>query len=214
MIRHTKSYRGNDIEITYDAKRCIHAGECAKGLPAVFDPNKKPWVDPGQASAAEIAKVIDRCPSGALHYKGKGVPQEAPPAENTVVLGPDGPLIARGNIQVVRDGRVVLEDTRVTFCRCGYSNDKPFCDNAHVKEEFTDAGMVSQELHAAAEDEGVLEITIRPDGPLLFRGPCVIVDAEGTRLPLQEKGAFCRCGGSSNKPFCDGNHAVIEFEAE
>ncbi|WP_176719473.1 (4Fe-4S)-binding protein, partial [Rhodohalobacter halophilus] len=59
------NYENNEIKVSYDVKRCIHAAECVKGLPKVFDPNKKPWIEPDNASAKEIADVIERCPTGA-----------------------------------------------------------------------------------------------------------------------------------------------------
>ena len=59
-------YLGKDIEITYDTERCIHAAECTRGLPVVFDNSRRPWIQPDSASANTIAAVIARCPSGAL----------------------------------------------------------------------------------------------------------------------------------------------------
>lgn len=44
--REIHEYGGEGITVTYDVKRCIHARECIKGLPAVFDPNKRPWITP------------------------------------------------------------------------------------------------------------------------------------------------------------------------
>ncbi len=63
-----KRYPGRDITVTYDLQRCIHSEECARGLPAVFDPTRRPWVDPDAAAPEAVAEVIERCPSGALHY--------------------------------------------------------------------------------------------------------------------------------------------------
>jgi uncharacterized Fe-S cluster protein YjdI len=85
-IRH---YANEQIDIGYDARRCIHAAECIRGLPAVFDSIRRPWIMPSGASADEIAKVIAQCPSGALHVKRRdGGPRETL-AEPTT---PGGPL--------------------------------------------------------------------------------------------------------------------------
>ena len=65
-------YEGKDIVLTYDARRCIHAGECVRGLPAVFDPARRPWVVPDEADPAEVADVVRRCPTGALHFERAG----------------------------------------------------------------------------------------------------------------------------------------------
>lgn len=64
-----KVYRGKEIEVYFDSKKCIHSGVCVKGMPQVFDLNKRPWVNTEGASANEIAAHIDTCPSGALSYK-------------------------------------------------------------------------------------------------------------------------------------------------
>jgi uncharacterized Fe-S cluster protein YjdI len=56
-----------------------------------------------------------------------------------------------------------------------------------------------------------LELSASANGPLLVSGGVRIVDAEGTVLYEGEKAALCRCGGSGNKPFCDGTHKKIDF---
>jgi uncharacterized Fe-S cluster protein YjdI len=56
-----------------------------------------------------------------------------------------------------------------------------------------------------------LELRASEDGPLLITGGVRIVDAEGAVLYEGEKAALCRCGGSANKPFCDGTHQKNGF---
>ncbi|REK07506.1 MAG: CDGSH iron-sulfur domain-containing protein [Planctomycetota bacterium] len=59
-------------------------------------------------------------------------------------------------------------------------------------------------------------IRTRPNGPFLVEGPVTIVDAEGNAFPINPDKpaiALCRCGQSSNKPFCDGTHKSCGFEA-
>ncbi len=59
------------MEIKWDEKTCIHAGECVKGLPRVFKVENDQFViDPSGASDAEIREVVARCPSGALKIEG------------------------------------------------------------------------------------------------------------------------------------------------
>jgi uncharacterized Fe-S cluster protein YjdI len=55
------------------------------------------------------------------------------------------------------------------------------------------------------------EVEVRANGPLLVTGTLVVADAEGNSTLKTKKTAFCRCGGSSNKPYCDGTHAKIGF---
>jgi len=63
-----------------------------------------------------------------------------------------------------------------------------------------------------------IKITARKNGPFRVEateGEVVLLDAEGGQYDLTGKPAFslCRCGGSANKPFCDGTHGKIGFQA-
>lgn len=61
-----------------------------------------------------------------------------------------------------------------------------------------------------------VEIKVREDGPYRVTGPITVVDADGSRFTLPDDGrpvALCRCGGSTTKPFCDGTHSKIGFQA-
>src|SRR5262245_32510384 len=137
-VRH---YADEEIDISYDAQRCIHAAECLRGLPAVFDTTRRPWILPTGASADAIAAVIAKCPSGALHFTRHDGGEAETPAEHTAIVPmPRGPLHVRGRVQLrSADGSVIVEDTRLTLCRCGQSQNKPFCDNSHRKAGFDDS---------------------------------------------------------------------------
>jgi uncharacterized Fe-S cluster protein YjdI/CDGSH-type Zn-finger protein len=139
-IRH---YVGKDIEVSYEARRCIHAAECVSGLPAVFDTARRPWIDPAAATADEIARVIAKCPSGALHFERRdGGPPEIPSEPATIVPTPGGPLYVRGFVQLrSADSHSVVADVRMALCRCGQSHNKPFCDNSHIDAGFDDPGV-------------------------------------------------------------------------
>ena len=61
-----------------------------------------------------------------------------------------------------------------------------------------------------------IKITVRKNGPYRVEAPegsIELVDADGVKYDLTGKTAFslCRCGGSKNKPFCDGQHSAIGF---
>ena len=60
-----------------------------------------------------------------------------------------------------------------------------------------------------------VKITVKPNGPYRIEGLVKLVDIEGREWDLTGKPAFslCRCGGSTNKPFCDGTHSKIGFQA-
>jgi len=60
-----------------------------------------------------------------------------------------------------------------------------------------------------------VEIKARENGPYKVTGPIRLIDVDGNEyeVPEGEPVALCRCGGSSTKPFCDGTHSRIGFEA-
>lgn len=64
-----KSYEGRLITVTFEAGRCLHAAECVRGLPEVFDTGRRPWITPDAADAERLVDVVRRCPSGALSYE-------------------------------------------------------------------------------------------------------------------------------------------------
>ena len=61
-------------------------------------------------------------------------------------------------------------------------------------------------------DDIINHIMVRPDGPLIARGNVEILDAEGQVIFSGDDVALCRCGASSNKPFCDGSHKKAGFQ--
>jgi CDGSH-type Zn-finger protein/uncharacterized Fe-S cluster protein YjdI len=209
MSKKVHRYEGTALTVLYDPQRCIHAAECVRGLPEVFDSARRPWIVPDGAPAEALAEVIRRCPSGALHYEG-GPAEE--PAENAVTVTTDGPLELRGRIEIASpDGSLLLAETRATLCRCGASRNKPFCDGSHKEAGFRDPGIwAGNGVDGKAGEENALHVVCCQDGPLVFQGAFQLQDATGHSAPLRRR-AFCRCGGSLEKPFCDGSHARIGF---
>ena len=66
-----KAYESDDITVYWNPELCEHAGECIRSNNEVFNVAKRPWVDLSKAPAGEIARIIDKCPSGALKYNFK-----------------------------------------------------------------------------------------------------------------------------------------------
>ncbi len=62
------------------------------------------------------------------------------------------------------------------------------------------------------EEEKMVTITVVHNGPYLVDGKFKMVNKDGTETILSGKNALCRCGHSSNKPFCDGTHVKINFD--
>ena len=67
-----RSYVGEKVTISFDSDVCQHSGNCVKGLAAVFDTAKKPWINPDGASPDDVIAQVARCPSGALRIEPSG----------------------------------------------------------------------------------------------------------------------------------------------
>jgi CDGSH-type Zn-finger protein len=57
-----------------------------------------------------------------------------------------------------------------------------------------------------------VNITPSTNGPYLVTGPVNVTDVDGRVIAHPDQMALCRCGGSSNKPFCDGTHLSNGFD--
>jgi CDGSH-type Zn-finger protein/uncharacterized Fe-S cluster protein YjdI len=214
--RDDKRYTGQDIDVTFNLQRCIHSAECLRRLPWVFDRGKRPWVNPAGADANAITKVVLRCPSGALHVERKdsGQGEELSP-ENVVYLKPNSHLRIVGNLSIQASGVDIVEESRVTLCRCGGSQNKPFCDNTHRTNGFQapDPAPAEGVDGLQFDSGGVLHIRARPNGPLELRGNFEIRNQVGELVYRGSRITLCRCGGSSDKPFCDSTHHQNGFNS-
>ena len=134
-----KEYSNEDITVTWDQDKCIHAKECVKNLPQVFTPEKMPWVNIKGASSKEIMSTIDRCPSGALTYKRIGSAADAQKPFAEIKVMKNGPLLVEGSCTLKdAEGKVAASQGPFALCRCGDSKKKPFCDGTHIKIGFDD----------------------------------------------------------------------------
>lgn len=209
-----RRYSGEEVDVTYNVKRCIHAKQCVNRLAEVFDTQKRPWINVASTPADRVAGVVELCPSGALHHVRKDGIQEAIPQQNVIIAWQNGPLEIRGDLALSGATVELQQETRVTLCRCGASKNKPFCDNSH-----NDIAFQTPELAPAAEAAdplpgGKLTIIAHENAALEFQGAFTIMNEAHEILASGENRRLCRCGGSSNKPFCDGTHKRIAFIAE
>ncbi|MFN8220729.1 MAG: (4Fe-4S)-binding protein [Fimbriimonadales bacterium] len=62
-------YSNGEITIVWEPDKCQHSGNCVRGLPQVFDPRKRPWIEPLNASTDELIAQVEKCPSGALTWR-------------------------------------------------------------------------------------------------------------------------------------------------
>ena len=133
------AYTGKAITIFDNRAICAHAGFCTDGLKKVFRMNAEPWIDPDGAAVAGVVATIGKCPSGALSYAKDGVEGKPPVREPMVTVMNDGPYSVTGGIEIV--GVALGEGAsreHYTLCRCGGSNNKPFCDGTHWHISFKD----------------------------------------------------------------------------
>lgn len=204
--------RGKLAVIRFEGKRCVHSRNCVLGRPDVFVPNVKgEWIHPDAASPEAVAELAHNCPSGAIRYERlDGGAQESAPIVNTVRVRENGPLAV--NAELVIDGATV--GFRATLCRCGASQNKPFCDGSHTAAGFAATGEpTTVDSTALASRDGALAITPAKDGPLLVTGNLELVSGTGRTIDRVVKVALCRCGGSANKPYCDGTHKTNGFRS-
>jgi CDGSH-type Zn-finger protein/uncharacterized Fe-S cluster protein YjdI len=204
--------QGRDITIRFDGKRCIHARFCVLQAPTVFKANTPgTWIHPDAIDAERLVAVAEQCPSGAIIYvRRDGRPAEQPPPANVVRIRENGPYAVHADIELLGHGRI----TRATLCRCGASKNKPFCDDSHKAIGFVASG--EPETRASeplAVSGGTLLITPQTNGPLAVSGPVEVCAGTGRTVDRLASARLCRCGGSRNKPFCDGTHARIGFTA-
>jgi len=157
---------------------------------------------------------VQRCPTGALHFRRTdGGIEEPTPRSNEVRVTQDGPLYFRGELEI-HTPTAVLKETRAALCRCGASRNKPFCDNSHAGVAFHASDEACMPATLGQTEGGLLRVMPATDGPYIVEGSLTLISNDGlARAAWGPKVAFCRCGNSRNKPFCDGSHVKAGFRA-
>ena len=142
-----KKYSNGEVTVVWQPAKCIHSMVCWKlpgGLPEVFDPKARPWIDMDGASTIRIIEQVKKCPSGALSFKMEEGEEPVPYAEIEGSVNPavvqaiaNGPLMIYGNI-IVKDatGNETQKINVTAFCRCGASKHNPYCDGTHADIHF------------------------------------------------------------------------------
>jgi CDGSH-type Zn-finger protein/truncated hemoglobin YjbI len=141
------AYEGQQIEIFDNRGICAHSGFCTDSLASVFHAGKEPFIAPSGGRLDEIIKAVRACPSGALSYAIGGVEardhvDRHRPA--SIEVSKDGPYRITGGVRLVDEaGNEVPRaegSSREYFslCRCGHSQNKPFCSGMHWYVKFAD----------------------------------------------------------------------------
>jgi CDGSH-type Zn-finger protein/uncharacterized Fe-S cluster protein YjdI len=204
---------GAALTILYDNERCIHARHCVLEQPAAFKANVPgKWIDADAATTEGLVTLAHMCPSGAIQYsRNDGGQEEQSPPVNLIQLRENGPLGFRAELFINDDAA----GYRATLCRCGASQHKPFCDNSHATASFQASGEPSKrESQPLPTRNGRLDVRPQPNGPLVVEGNVELCSGTGRTIERTTAVRLCRCGASANKPFCDGSHARIGFQAD
>ena len=156
MDPNDRSYTNGEITVHWKPSTCIHATTCYRELGRVFNPRHRPWVNMKGASTDRIIDIIKRCPTDALTYdwndssKKSEKPQQlsdealseslekmtGKPVEIRIMK--NGPYVVVGDFRVTgADGVEKKQMVMTSFCRCGASEDMPFCDGTHRIDNFT-----------------------------------------------------------------------------
>ena len=136
-----KSYSNKEITVIWKPDLCIHSTKCWKASLEIFNPKRRPWIDMSSGTTEEIIKIVDNCPSGALSYERNNQMSEqkaqSQQSQTTVQVNKGGPYLVKGKFVFVgSDGKEEIKEGSVALCRCGASNNKPFCDGVHRKIGF------------------------------------------------------------------------------
>jgi CDGSH-type Zn-finger protein/truncated hemoglobin YjbI len=143
------TYPGLSLTVYDNRGICQHSGYCTDRLPVAFRVEEEPFVAPSGARMDEIMRAVRNCPSGALSYALDGHEardhvdwhHQRPAA---VAVSTDGPYRVTGAIPLIDSaGSAVARNQGVSvehyaLCRCGHSQNKPFCSGMHWYIGFRD----------------------------------------------------------------------------
>jgi CDGSH-type Zn-finger protein/truncated hemoglobin YjbI len=143
------TYPGQQVTVLDNRGTCQHSGLCTSRLAAVFRQGQEPFVAPSGGRMDEIIRAVRDCPSGALSY-GIDAAEAREDAdwhgkrEPVIEVTRDGPYRITGGIPLT-DGHGTDEHRNAgasrehyALCRCGHSQNKPFCSGMHWYVEFRD----------------------------------------------------------------------------
>jgi len=158
-----RKYTNGEITVYWKPSACVHASYCYRELIEVFDPSRRPWVDMKGGSTDRIIEVVNLCPTEALAWKwndeekNKDIGKDhlnhinfrRPELINndtitikessaSVKVRTDGPVVITGNFSLeYGTTRKGIKDGMISICRCGASENMPFCDGKHRKIGFS-----------------------------------------------------------------------------
>jgi CDGSH-type Zn-finger protein len=136
-----KDYFGEKITVHDNRRICSHSAECLRNLESVFSLKERPWINPDHATVESVIDTVRKCPSGALSYSVNGEEhRDQTDRKPVVIVDKNGPYRVEGGIELVGVENLATGASKehYTLCRCGASNNKPFCDGTHLSVKFRD----------------------------------------------------------------------------
>lgn len=150
---YTGTIEGQEVELAYTPMLCGHVAECVRLQAAVFDPEKRPWIQPEYGTLEGLRTAVEACPSGALRISVGG--EELHQIETGTPVGirvlKDGPYVVHGvelqDEYMMEEGAqpatplfngIGASEDDYILCRCGHSKNKPFCDGEHREVGWSD----------------------------------------------------------------------------
>jgi CDGSH-type Zn-finger protein/truncated hemoglobin YjbI len=143
------TFVGQQVTILDNRGICQHSGYCTERLATAFRAGEEPFVAPSGGRMDELIRAVRDCPSGALSYALDGVEAREDvdyhgTREPAIEVSKDGPYRITGGIALVgadagdepRNAGASLE--HYALCRCGHSQNKPFCSGMHWYVDFKD----------------------------------------------------------------------------
>jgi uncharacterized Fe-S cluster protein YjdI len=141
MPKQTHRYTNGEVTVIWKPEQCIHSKICWTQLRDVFDPAKRPWVNMEGADTQAIIDQVKKCPSGALSFdmneNKEAAVQSASASITNIDILPNGPILIKTNCQIsFGNSEVTTKEGITALCRCGASNNKPYCDGSHNRIGF------------------------------------------------------------------------------
>ncbi|TRD18927.1 CDGSH iron-sulfur domain-containing protein [Palleronia caenipelagi] len=131
-ISYVGEVEGHVVTVSYTPALCGHVAECVRMQGIVFDPDRKPWIQPENGTIEGICEAVAACPSGALRVGlGQATPKHIEKNDTLIAVVENGPYVVN-HVKIDADpGAEGASKNEYILCRCGQSKNKPFCDGTH-----------------------------------------------------------------------------------
>lgn len=138
-VNYTGTVEGKSVTVSYTPVLCGHMAACQVLHKQVFDPGKRPWIQPENGTLEGILSVVKACPSGALRVSVDGEAAHHIDSDQTSIkITKDGPYVVKNVALEAAFNGAGASEKEYILCRCGQSKNKPFCDGTHYDVKWSD----------------------------------------------------------------------------